>query len=112
MGIAAANIQGSTVFSLLSLMNCNLLGEWLHWTQMVMKDVKLLVINEYSFLSAATIDTLDHQLRKIFPQATHPFGGLNIVLCGCYDTARGLQLCFFFFHVLPLLPHVACCPRA
>ena len=63
-------------------MNHNLSGEQLHWTQMVMKDVKLLVIDEYLFLSAATIDTLDHQLRKIFSQATHPFGSLNIVLCG------------------------------
>jgi ATP-dependent exoDNAse (exonuclease V) alpha subunit len=81
-GIAAANIQGSTVFSLLSLMNHNLSGERLHRTQMVMKDVKLLVIDEYSFLSAATIDALDHQHCKIFPQVAHPFGGLNIVLCG------------------------------
>ena len=31
----------------------------------------------------------------------------------CYDTARGLQLCFsFYFHVSPLPPHVACHPRA
>ena len=31
----------------------------------------------------------------------------------CYDTARGLQLCFpFFFHVSPFPPHVACRPRA
>jgi PIF1-like helicase len=42
----------------------------------------LLVIDKYSFLSAATIDALDHQLHKIFPQATYPFGSLNIVLCG------------------------------
>ena len=81
-GIAAANIQGSTVFSLLSLMNHNLSGERLHRIQTVMNDVKLLVIDEYSFLSISTIDKLDHHLRQIFPQQPRPFGGLNIVLCG------------------------------
>ena len=31
----------------------------------------------------------------------------------CYDTAQGLQLCFFFFfHVSPFPPHVTCRPRA
>jgi hypothetical protein len=81
-GIAAANIRGSTVFSLLSLLNRNLSGERLHRLQTIMKDVKLLIIDEYSFLSVATFDALDSQLRKIFPQAPHPFGGLNVVLCG------------------------------
>jgi len=81
-GIAAANIRGSTIFSLLSLLNHNLSGERLHRLQTVMKDVKLLIIDEYSFLSVVTIDTLDSHLRKIFPQVPHPFGGLNIVFCG------------------------------
>ena len=32
---------------------------------------------------------------------------------GCYDTARGLQICFLFsLHVSPFPPHVACRPRA
>ena len=46
-------------------MNHNLLGECLHQTQMVMKDAKLLIINEYSFLSITTINALDCQLHKI-----------------------------------------------
>ena len=67
-------------------MNHNLSGERLHQTQMVMKDIKLLIINEYSFLSAATINELDCQLHKIIPQTPRPFGGLNIILCG--DSAQ------------------------
>ena len=81
-GIAAANIRGSTIYSLLSLMTHNLTGERLHRIQMAMADVKLLVIDEYSFLSVANIDKLHEQLHKIFPQSARPFGGLNIVLCG------------------------------
>ena len=81
-GIAAANIRGSTVFSLLCLLNWNLSGQRLHRVQMVMRDVKLLIIDEYSFLSIGNIDALDSQLRKIYPEVPEPFGGLNIVLCG------------------------------
>ena len=33
-------------------------------------------------------------------------------MADCYDTACGLQLRFFFFHVSPFPPHVACRPRA
>jgi ATP-dependent DNA helicase PIF1 len=44
--------------------------------------IKLLVIDEYSFLSIAVIDTLHRQLLKVFPHDTRPFGGVNIVLCG------------------------------
>jgi hypothetical protein len=48
-GIAAANIRGSTVFSLLSLLNHNLSGERLHQLQTVMKDVKLLVLERCDY---------------------------------------------------------------
>jgi hypothetical protein len=81
-GIAVANIRGSTIYSLLSLMSHNLTGEHLHRIQMAMADVKLLIIDEYSFLSVANIDKLHEQLHKIFPQSSLPFGGLNIMLCG------------------------------
>jgi hypothetical protein len=43
----------------------------------MMKNVKLLVIDEYSFLSVTVIDKLDHHLRK-----NSPAQGLNILLCG------------------------------
>ena len=81
-GIAAANICGSTIYSLLSLMSHNLTGERLHRIQTTMADVKLLVIDKYSFLSMANINKLHERLHKIFPQSTRLFGGLNIVLCG------------------------------
>ena len=82
-GIAAANICGSTIHSLLSLLNENLSGSRLNSLQMSLADVRLLVIDEYSFLSIPLFAALDHQLRKIFPaKADKPFGGMNIVLCG------------------------------
>jgi len=81
-GIAAAGIYGCTIFSLLPLLNENIGRERLLRLQISMADVKLLIIDEYSFLSAATFDSLNRQLQKIFPQATRPFGGINIVLCG------------------------------
>lgn len=82
MGIAAANITGSTIYSLLSISNPNLSGQRLLALQLQMQSVRLLVIDEYSFLSIAVIDTLDRHLRLIYPHSLRPFGGLNIVLCG------------------------------
>jgi PIF1-like helicase len=82
-GIAAANIHSSTIHSLLSLLNENLSGARLHSLQTALQSVRLLIIDEYSFLSTAMFDALDRQLRKIFPANTDcPFGALNIVLCG------------------------------
>jgi ATP-dependent DNA helicase PIF1 len=82
-GIAAANIYGCTIFSLLNLMNEDVNAERLLSLQNKMKNVKLLIIDEYSFLSIAIIDRLDRRLRKVFCHHSDvPFGGLNILLCG------------------------------
>ena len=82
-GIAAANVSGSTIYSLLSLLNENLSGSRLNFLQSSLQDVSLIIIDEYSFLSVPIFDSLDRQLRKIFPsKADRPFGGMNIVLCG------------------------------
>ena len=82
-GIAAANVSGSTIYSLLSLLNENLSGPRLNFLQRALQDVRLIVIDEYSFLSIPVFDSLDRQLRKIFPSsADRPFGGMNVVLCG------------------------------
>lgn len=81
-GIAAANISGSTVYSLLALLNTTLTSQKLVALQKNMHDVRLLIIDEYSFLSAAVFDALDRHLRLIFPLSRLPFGGLSIVLCG------------------------------
>ena len=81
-GIAAANISGSTIYSLLSLLTDTLTGRRLYDLQMLMKDVRLLVIDEYSFISVNMFDSLDRHLRAIFPHRHQPFGGVNILLCG------------------------------
>ena len=81
-GIAAANISGSTLFSLLSLHHTTLTGQRLLVLQRVMRDVRLLVIDEYSFMGASVFDSLDRHLRLIFPLSDLPFGGLNVLLCG------------------------------
>ena len=82
-GIAAANISGSTIYSLLSLLNENLTGSRLNFLQNSLRDVEVIIIDEYSFLSIPVFDSLDRQLRKIFPiHADSPFGGVNIILCG------------------------------
>jgi PIF1-like helicase len=81
-GIAAANISGSTIFSLLSIQTPSLTGTRLLSLQLLMKDVRLLIIDEYSFLSITVIDTLDRHLRSIYPHSPRPFGGLHIMLCG------------------------------
>lgn len=82
-GIAASNIYGCTVHSLLALMNDDVSGGQLHALQAAMSTVRLLIIDEYSFLSIATIDALDRRLRIVFPQMSHvPFGGMNVILCG------------------------------
>jgi ATP-dependent exoDNAse (exonuclease V) alpha subunit len=82
-GIAALNIKGSTIYSLLFLLLENLNGERLHQLQTTMAGVLLLIVNEYSFLSAATLATIDWRLREAFPHKSNiPFGGINILLCG------------------------------
>jgi hypothetical protein len=82
-GIAASNIAGSTIYSVLSLLLKNLNGEHLLKLQTSMANVKFLIIDEYSFLSAAIIDTIDRRLREAFPHKSNiPFGGLSIMLCG------------------------------
>ena len=63
-------------------MNENVDGEQLLSIQTTMAAVKLLIINEYSFLSITNINSLDHRLSMVFPRWAHDiFGGMNIVLC-------------------------------
>lgn len=80
-GIAATNISSSMVHSLLSLLSTTLSSQRLVTLQTLMRDVRLLIIDEFSFLGAAIFDTLDRHLRLIYPLSTCPFGGLNILLC-------------------------------
>ena len=68
-GIAAVNITGSTIYSLLSISNPNLSSQCLLALQLQMQPVRLLVIDKYSFLSVAVIDTLDQHLCLIYPHS-------------------------------------------
>jgi len=97
-GIAASNISGSTIYSLLVLMKAHLSSQRLLGLQQLMQDVKLLIIDEYSFLSASFFDSLDQRLHSVFPHSQRPFGGLNIVLCG--DPAQLPPV-----HALPVYAH-------
>ena len=82
-GITAANISGSTIHSLLSLLKENLMGARLNLLQTSLTHVQLIVIDEYSFLSIPLFMTLDQQLQEIFPaKADKLFAGMNILLCG------------------------------
>jgi hypothetical protein len=90
-GIAATNISGTMIYLLLVLMKATLTSQRLLGLQQLMQEVKLLIIDEYSFLSAAFFDLLDQRLRSVFPHSHRPFGGLNIVLCG--DPAQLPPVC-------------------
>jgi hypothetical protein len=59
-----------------------LTGQRLLSLQLLMEHARLLIIDEYSFLSIAVIDTLDRHLRCIYPRSSRPFGGLHVMLCG------------------------------
>ena len=68
--VVAANIRhGSRIFSLLSLLFHMLTGECLLRIQTAMVDVRLLISDEYSFLSVETIKKLNRRLYTIFPRS-------------------------------------------
>ena len=68
--VVAANIRhGSRIFSLLSLLFHMLTGECLLRIQTAMVDVRLLISDEYSFLSVETIKKLNRRLYAIFPRS-------------------------------------------
>ena len=53
-----------------------------------------------------------HNVLHVPDADEHFFPPQTRLLVACYDTARGLQLCFPFFIYLVSFPHVACRPRA
>jgi ATP-dependent DNA helicase PIF1 len=63
-------------------MNTTLSSQRLVYLQKLMRDVRLLIIDEFSFLGAPVFQSLDRHLRLIYPLSDRPFGGLNILLCG------------------------------
>ena len=86
-GIAAFNIQGRTLHSLLRLpvkkKFVPLSSTTLIALQEVFKSCKFLIIDEKSMVGLKTLHWIDQRLREIFPSPRDEwFGGLNLLLCG------------------------------
>ncbi len=86
-GVAAFNIIGKTLHSLLRLPVRGLLlplaPATLQSLQAGFKHCQFLIIDEKSMISLKTLSIIDDRLRSIYPESSHlPFGGLNILLCG------------------------------
>ncbi|XP_065304810.2 uncharacterized protein [Dermacentor albipictus] len=48
----------------------------------IFKDVKCVIIDEISMMSADTLVLIDRRLRTISLKYTEPFGGFDVILCG------------------------------
>lgn len=86
-GVAAFNIHGRTLHSLLRLpvrkQLVPLSTSALIRLQSTFKPCRFLIIDEKSMLGLRQLHWIDSRLRQIFPRsADQPFGGLNIILLG------------------------------
>jgi hypothetical protein len=86
-GVAAFNIQGRTIHSLLRLpvkkAFAPLSLTTLFGVQDDFKDCEFLIIDEKSMIGLGTLHRIDQRLREIFPTKQDEwFGGLNVLLCG------------------------------
>ena len=86
-GVAAFNIQGRTLHSLLYLpvrKGYSPLGSSsLLALQTVWRDCRFLIIDEKSMLGLKQLHWIDARLREIFPhRAEEPFAGINIIMLG------------------------------
>ena len=85
-GVAAHNIQGSTLHRLLSLpvkkKFQELKEEPLFRLQGYIRDRWLLIVDEKSMIGAPTLHYIDRRLRQITCCPELDFGGLNILFCG------------------------------
>ena len=84
-GVAAHNISGSTLHSLLKLPINRALGplqgEQLTLAQKLLRSNWLLIIDEKSMLGGRFLSNIDLRLREILNPSV-PFGGHNVLLCG------------------------------
>ena len=83
-GVAAFNIEGHTLHSLLSLPVKGdfkeLQGERLHKMQQTLADMDYLIIDEMSMVGRKFLSQVDQRLRQVFPhRADTVFGG-----CSCF----------------------------
>ena len=86
-GVAAFNIDGHTLHSLLSLPTKgeykDLEGERLHCMQQSLAGMRYLVIDEMSMVGRKTFGQIDKRLRQVFPHhADQLFGGCSCLLFG------------------------------
>lgn len=86
-GIAAFNILGKTLHSLLRLLvkakKSDLSIATLQSLQSLFQDCRFLIIDEKSMIDVRTLSLIDDRLRAILPTSSHqPFGGVNVLLCG------------------------------
>jgi ATP-dependent exoDNAse (exonuclease V) alpha subunit len=86
-GIAAFNIIGKTLHSLLRLpvkgKKSDMSPATLQALQSRFQDCRFLIIDEKSMIGVQTLSLIDDRLRAIFPASSHlPFGGINVLLCG------------------------------
>ncbi|KID81125.1 ATP-dependent DNA helicase PIF1 [Metarhizium guizhouense ARSEF 977] len=86
-GIAAFNIVGKTLHSLLRLpvkgKKSDLSAATLQSLQALFQDCRFLIIDEKSMIDIQTLSLIDDRLRAILPASSHlPFSGVNVLLCG------------------------------
>ena len=86
-GVAAFNVDGHTLHSLLSLPTKgeykDLNGEHLHQMQEQLATMKYLIIDEMSMVGRKILGQVDKRLRQAFPhQADQLFGGCSCLLFG------------------------------
>ena len=90
-GVAASNVGGITLHNALRSKGIDISGEMddreLLNIQQEWAQVKVLVIDEFSFVSARHIFSISTRLRKLFPQHSNaPFGGLYVwLVCDPYQ---------------------------
>ncbi|EXU94545.1 PIF1-like helicase, partial [Metarhizium robertsii] len=86
-GIAAFNIIGKTLHSLLRLpvkgKKSDLSVATLQSLQALFRDCRFLIVDEKSMVDIKMLSLIDDRLRAILPATSHlPFGGVNVLLCG------------------------------
>jgi ATP-dependent exoDNAse (exonuclease V) alpha subunit len=86
-GVAAFNIMGKTLHSLLRLpvkkKKSDLSNSTLQSLQVLFQDTRFLIIDEKSMVDLKTLALIDDRLRAIFPRfSDRYFGGLNVIICG------------------------------
>jgi len=86
-GVAAFNVEGQTLHSLLSLPTKgeyhDLQGERLRNMQQTFKDKRYLIIDEMSMVGRKLLGQVDSRLRQVFPQQSDQlFGGCSCLLFG------------------------------